>query len=150
MSLANVSAAGGPPVNLHIDGGDASWGPTRIAWIDSFHSPATVWTANPDGSGQQQVATGTGTEELLGPAWSSDGRLAFVEGRSTVGIMIIWGLVYDDGEYSGGYVYNPRDGKTYRMKARLIERDTLRIRGYLAIPLLGQSQVWKRMRAQHE
>ncbi len=82
-----VPAAGGPPVNLHIDGGDAAWGPTRIAWIDSFHSPATVWTANPDGSGQQQVATGTGTEELLGPAWSSDGRLAFVEGRSTVGIV---------------------------------------------------------------
>jgi uncharacterized protein (DUF2147 family) len=68
--------------------------------------------------------------------------------RSTIGIAIIWALAYEDVAYSGGYVYNPRDGKTYRMKARLIERDTLRIRGYLAIPLLGQSQVWKRMRAQ--
>ena len=71
-----------------------------------------------------------------------------LRGRSTIGIAIIWGLVYDDGEYSGGYVYNPRDGKTYRMKAKLIESDTLKIRGYLAIPLLGQSQLWKRMRAQ--
>jgi uncharacterized protein (DUF2147 family) len=71
-----------------------------------------------------------------------------LRGRSTVGIMIIWGLVYDDGEYSSGYVYNPRDGKTYRLKAELIQSDTLRIRGYLAIPLLGKSQVWKRVRGQ--
>jgi uncharacterized protein (DUF2147 family) len=71
-----------------------------------------------------------------------------LRGRSTVGILIIWGLIYDDGEYSSGYAYNPRDGKTYRLKAELIASDTLRIRGYLGIPLLGKSQVWKRMRVQ--
>jgi uncharacterized protein (DUF2147 family) len=71
-----------------------------------------------------------------------------LRGRPTVGITIIWGLVYDDGEYSKGYVYNPRDGKTYRMQAELIESDRLRIRGYLAIPLLGKSQVWKRVQEQ--
>lgn len=67
--------------------------------------------------------------------------------RSTLGIVIIWNLAYEDGEYSGGYVYNPRDGKTYRLQAELIDRDTLRIRGYLGIPLLGQSQIWKRAHA---
>lgn len=82
-----VAAAGGPPVNLHIDGGEASWGPARIAWVDSFHSPATVWTADPTGGDRQKVATATGTEELLSPAWSNDGRLAFVEGHSTVRIV---------------------------------------------------------------
>jgi uncharacterized protein (DUF2147 family) len=68
--------------------------------------------------------------------------------RSTLGIVLIWKLAYDDGEYTGGYIYNPRDGKTYRFQAELIDRDTLRIRGYLGIPLLGQTQVWKRARAQ--
>lgn len=69
-----------------------------------------------------------------------------LRGRATIGIVIIWDLRYDDGEYSGGYVYNPRDGKTYRLQAEFIDRDTLRIRGYLGIPLLGQSQIWKRAR----
>lgn len=65
--------------------------------------------------------------------------------RSTVGIVIIWGLKYDgDGEFSGGHVYNPRDGKTYGMNVEILDKDTIKIRGFLGISLLGQSQVWKR------
>jgi uncharacterized protein (DUF2147 family) len=66
-------------------------------------------------------------------------------GRSTVGIVLIWKLAYEDGEYTGGYVYNPRDGKTYRFAAKVIDRDTVKIRGYMGIPLFGQSQIWKRV-----
>lgn len=64
--------------------------------------------------------------------------------RSTVGIIIIWKLKYEDGEYVDGYVYNPRDGKTYRIEAKMIDRETVKIRGYMGISLLGQNQVWKR------
>ena len=64
--------------------------------------------------------------------------------RSTLGIVIIWKLKYEDGEYVDGYVYNPRDGKTYRMEMKVIDSDTLKIRGYMGISLLGQTQVWKR------
>lgn len=46
-----------------------------------------MWTANPDGSGRQKVAQATGNTLLASPAWSSDGRLAFVEGKATVGIV---------------------------------------------------------------
>lgn len=67
--------------------------------------------------------------------------------RSTVGIVIIWKLAYADGAYSGGYVYNPRDGKTYRIAARVIDQDTIQVRGYLWLPLIGQSQLWRRARA---
>jgi uncharacterized protein (DUF2147 family) len=71
-----------------------------------------------------------------------------LRGRSTVGIVIIWKLAYEDGEYSGGYVYNPRDGKTYRIAAEIIDENTVKIRGYMLIPLLGQSQIWKRARVE--
>lgn len=65
--------------------------------------------------------------------------------RSNIGIVLIWNLKYDeDGEYTDGYVYNPRDGKTYRMNIEVIDRNTLEIRGYIGIPLLGQTQTWKR------
>jgi uncharacterized protein (DUF2147 family) len=64
--------------------------------------------------------------------------------RSTVGIVIIWHLRYEDGEYVDGYCYNPNDGRTYRFKAEVLGPETLKIRGYLAIPLLGQTQHWTR------
>lgn len=64
--------------------------------------------------------------------------------RSTLNIVLIWKLKYEDGEYVDGYVYNPRDGKTYRMKMKVIDQETLKIRGYMSISLLGQSQIWKR------
>jgi uncharacterized protein (DUF2147 family) len=68
-------------------------------------------------------------------------------GRSTVGIVLIWNLKYDgDGEYTDGKVYNPRDGDVYHMKIKVIDQETLKIRGYLGIPLLGQTQIWKRVR----
>ena len=67
-----------------------------------------------------------------------------LQARSTVGIVIFWKLKYDDGAYVDGYVYNPRNGKTYRIEMKIVDRETLKIRGYMGIPLLGQTQLWKR------
>lgn len=68
-----------------------------------------------------------------------------LRGRSTLGIVLIWKLRYEgDGEYEGGYVYNPRDGNTYRFEIEIIDKDTIEIHGYLGISLFGQSQIWKR------
>jgi uncharacterized protein (DUF2147 family) len=63
---------------------------------------------------------------------------------SVIGMVLMWHLRYDDGEYVDGYVYNPRDGDTYRMKAELKGANALKIRGYLGIQLFGQSQMWAR------
>jgi uncharacterized protein (DUF2147 family) len=64
--------------------------------------------------------------------------------RPLLGTVLIWHLRPDDGEYVDGYVYNPRNGETYRMKAELTGKTTLEVRGYLGISLLGQSQTWTR------
>lgn len=77
--LFTVPAAGGSPHDLGIAGYSPAWGPSRIAYIDSSESHTGLWTANPDGSKPVLVAT-KGTE----PAWSSDGRLAYVVNRATV------------------------------------------------------------------
>jgi uncharacterized protein (DUF2147 family) len=66
--------------------------------------------------------------------------------RSIVGIVLMWKLRYDDGEYEDGYVYNPEDGNTYRIDAKVIGRDTLKVRGYLGLSIFGQSQIWTRYR----
>jgi uncharacterized protein (DUF2147 family) len=66
--------------------------------------------------------------------------------RSVLGIILMWNLHYDDGEYVDGYVYNPEDGGTYRMKAEVLSPDSLKVRGYLGISLFGQSATWARFR----
>jgi uncharacterized protein (DUF2147 family) len=67
--------------------------------------------------------------------------------RSVVGIVLTWNLRYEDGQYENGYVYNPEDGGTYCMKARMDSADRLLVRGDLGIALFGQTQTWTRVRA---
>ena len=66
--------------------------------------------------------------------------------RPIVGIVMMWKLRYEDGEYEDGYVYNPEDGNVYRFDAKVLSRDKLEIHGYLGIALLGESHVWTRYR----
>ncbi|HYO96341.1 MAG TPA: DUF2147 domain-containing protein [Polyangiaceae bacterium] len=66
--------------------------------------------------------------------------------RPVLGMVLMWNLVYRDGKYEGGYVYNPEDGRTYRVAASLNGFSSLKLRGYLGIPLLGQTQNFTRYR----
>jgi uncharacterized protein (DUF2147 family) len=83
-------------------------------------------------------------------SWSADPRKDVhnkdpkLRDRPVVGIVLMWHLRYEDGEYVDGYVYNPEDGSTYRMKAEVLSPESLKIRGYLGISLLGQSKTWSR------
>ncbi len=64
--------------------------------------------------------------------------------RPLVGIVLMWHLRYDNGSYVDGRVYNPEDGSTYRLNAEVLSPESLKIRGFLGISLLGQSKVWTR------
>jgi uncharacterized protein (DUF2147 family) len=68
------------------------------------------------------------------------------DGKSLLGRVILFDFVHDeDEEYTGGRVYNPRDGKTYRGKIEVQDNGrTLKLRGYVGIPLFGRSQYWRR------
>jgi uncharacterized protein (DUF2147 family) len=65
--------------------------------------------------------------------------------RLMLGIVLMWHLRYDDGEYVDGYIYDPENGDTYTMKADLVSPDSLKLRGYVGVPLFGQSQTWSRL-----
>jgi uncharacterized protein (DUF2147 family) len=67
--------------------------------------------------------------------------------RSVVGIVLIWNLRYDDGEYVDGYVYNPEDGGTYRVQCEIDSTELLKVRGFLGISLFGQTKTWTRYHA---
>jgi len=66
--------------------------------------------------------------------------------RRLLGVTVLDGLQYaGDGEFEGGTIYDPNNGKTYKAKATQTGRDTLEARGYIGISLIGKSQTWKRI-----
>ena len=66
--------------------------------------------------------------------------------RTIVGIEILTGFVADGpGKWSGGRIYNPEDGKTYKCKLTLRDDGTLKVRGYVGLPILGKTQIWRRL-----
>jgi uncharacterized protein (DUF2147 family) len=46
--------------------------------------------------------------------------------------------------WEDGWIYDPDSGKTYHATMTLEDNGTLRLRGYIGIPLLGESQHWTR------
>jgi uncharacterized protein (DUF2147 family) len=66
-----------------------------------------------------------------------------VEGRPQCGLTIITnGRQAGDGTYLG-QITDPRDGKTYQAKLWLDESGALHLRGFILVPLLGSTQVWR-------
>ncbi len=68
-----------------------------------------------------------------------------LQSRSREGIVNITNLKYENGEYTGGKLYNPSDGSTYSLKATLKSADELHFRGYVGISLLGKTMKFKRI-----
>jgi uncharacterized protein (DUF2147 family) len=67
-----------------------------------------------------------------------------VNGNSRCGLEIIHGLAETDpGEWTGK-ITNPEDGKTYSARLSADGRGRLRLRGFVLVPLLGQTQTWTR------
>ncbi len=64
--------------------------------------------------------------------------------RSLLGLENLKGFHFDDGEWEDGTIYDPKSGKTYSSYMELKDQDTLKIRGYVGISLLGKTTIWKR------
>jgi uncharacterized protein (DUF2147 family) len=63
-----------------------------------------------------------------------------------LGLTFIKGMKRTGLAYEGGRILNPRDGAEYRARMDLsADSQRLQVRGYLAIEMLGQTQVWHRV-----
>lgn len=66
--------------------------------------------------------------------------------RPIIGLQILQGFTYaGDGKWTGGSVYDPANGKTYKAQITLQGRDQLALRGYIGVPMLGRTSTWKRV-----
>lgn len=60
-----------------------------------------------------------------------------------VGMVILWDLVRDGGQWKGGQILDPDNGSTYRCTLEPADGgEKLKVRGYIGISLFGRTQVW--------
>jgi uncharacterized protein (DUF2147 family) len=65
--------------------------------------------------------------------------------KPIIGMTFLWGLKKDGDQYSGGEILDPKNGKIYRAKMKIIEGGRkLEVRGYIGLSLFGRSQTWIR------
>lgn len=64
--------------------------------------------------------------------------------RPLLGLAIVTNLVASGSSEWKGQVYDPNTGKTYKCTLKLVDADTLKLRGYIGFSLLGKTRVWTR------
>ena len=92
-----------------------------------------VWLQNP-------------TEADGSPAVDSNNPDKALRSRKLIGLNMLSGLKKNDGEYSGGKIYDPGNGKTYNCSMK-VEGDVLKVRGSLDKKgLIGRTMDWFRVK----
>lgn len=65
--------------------------------------------------------------------------------KPILGMQILWGLERDGDTWEGGEILDPKNGKTYRCKMKVVDGGAkLDVRGYIGISLIGRTQTWVR------
>ncbi|SRR5574344_381907 len=59
-------------------------------------------------------------------------------------IILMRGFQYDskNDEWSGGTIYNPGNGKTYKCYMKFESNGKLKVRGYIGVSLFGETMYW--------
>jgi len=84
-----------------------------------------------------------GEQQIVSICSKCEGRK---KNAAMLGLTIVKGMHRDGRKYEDGTILDPRDGKVYHAQMELSEDgQKLSVRGYLGIPLLGQTQVWSRL-----
>lgn len=64
--------------------------------------------------------------------------------RDYKNLILLTNLIYKDGEYTGGQIYDTESGKSYSCTMH-IKSNQLKIKAYLGISLIGRTTEWTRV-----
>lgn len=51
-----------------------------------------------------------------------------------------------ENKWDDGTIYNPEDGKTYSCYMKVLNANTMEVKGYIGFSLIGKSQTWTRIK----
>ncbi len=66
--------------------------------------------------------------------------------RPICGLQVLGNLKNEGSSWDGGWVYDPRRGKTYDADMWLTDPNTLSVRGYVGVKIMSETKVWTRAR----
>jgi uncharacterized protein (DUF2147 family) len=89
-------------------------------------------------------------EETNKPKLDDENADESLRNRPVMGLLLLHDFVFDgDDEWEDGEIYDPKNGKTYSCYMEFEDEDdmnTLKIRGYIGISLLGRTTYWTRQK----
>jgi uncharacterized protein (DUF2147 family) len=67
--------------------------------------------------------------------------------RELDGMKFMQGFRYveKNNRWTGGTIYDPNSGKTYKGTLTLVDHNSLKLRGYIGVSLFGRNEVWSRV-----
>ena len=64
-----------------------------------------------------------------------------------IGLLLLKNFKFDNkDEWKGGEIYDPESGKTYRSYLYFKDKNTLKVRGFIGISLIGRTETWTRVK----
>lgn len=65
--------------------------------------------------------------------------------KKVIGLKFLWGFKKNDDKYEGGKILDPKNGKIYSCRIKVLEDGkVLDVRGFIGISLIGRSQKWEK------
>ena len=68
--------------------------------------------------------------------------------RPILGLINLWGFHYNEKieHWEGGHIYDPKNGKEYKCTISSNDKNTLNVRGYIGISLIGRTDIWTKVK----
>lgn len=134
-ATANPTAPPPPsPVGIWFD--DTAQGAIEIARCGEMLCGRIVWLKEPTSESGEPL-----TDEL-----NPDPRR---RQRPICGLQIIGGLEpQPNGAWDKGWIYDPKEGKSYDVEIMLRDPDRLQVKGYLGLKFLSETFIWQRAPAE--
>lgn len=66
-----------------------------------------------------------------------------LKNRPLIGLINIWGFKFiEKNLWDEGNIYDPKSGNTYSCTIKMLNPNTLEVRGYIGVFLIGRTDVW--------